>query len=205
MSKTDITLVLDASGSMRLLREEVIESINEFIKKQQEVKGKCRITFHTFNSGYTTVFLDEKIKSAPKLTKESYRPNGLTALYDAVGKAVSTTQRRVKDSKAKKVIFVIVSDGMENASQEYNQQMVKKLIASHENWEFIYLASNLNAKEVAEDLSIPRANSMSIDPGKEGTKMSYAGLGETVSAYRSGASDNVSWRQEDYDKQNVKQ
>lgn len=143
MSKktVEIVCVLDRSGSMAGLEKDVIGGFNSFIEEQRKVKGKARVTLAIFDTQYTLVYDRIKLKNVPELTSEVYWPRGGTALNDAIGTTIANLK------KGSKGIFLIQTDGEENASQEYTNDSIKRLVSKKEKkgWNFIYLGADIDA------------------------------------------------------------
>lgn len=147
---THITLVVDRTGSMSGMSSEATTAINAFVADQKRVDGECSLLLADFDSqeSFRTVY-DGTLADCPAYSLEA---RGMTPLWDAVGRGITQTGQRLaalaEDERPSKVIFVVVTDGEENASREYNARQVRDLILDHENtwgWEFVYLASGAAA------------------------------------------------------------
>lgn len=158
--KTELVFILDRSGSMTGLETDTIGGFNAMIKKQQKEEGEAVITTVLFDDQYELLHDRIALEGVRPLTKKEYYVRGYTALYDAVGKTIlkiNSVQKNTKEeARAEKVLFVIITDGYENASREFTIQMVKKLIEEQkkEGWEFIFLGANIDAVETAGSLGI---------------------------------------------------
>lgn len=145
--KTVIGFLLDESGSMQSLKEETIGSFNEYIESvRSETKGVV-MTLTKFNSQKIEIIYNLKhLEEVPSLDKENYTPDTLTPLYDAIGRTIREMEQYMKGCK--KALFIIQTDGYENASKEYSLDAIQKLIKEKEkeNWTFVYLGANLNEK-----------------------------------------------------------
>lgn len=139
---TKIVVVLDESGSMEPIREKMIESINSFIKEQKQVAGRtCTFSLVKFNGDISNVITDRDLREVSLLSYNDYIPNGTTALYDAIGNTISRF-RYERD-----VIMVIITDGQNNSSKDYNKRLVQQMIdekKKYMGWSYIYLSSDLN-------------------------------------------------------------
>ena len=147
MEKYSIVFVMDKSGSMLNMGDEPWQSLNSFVKEQKSQNSNFTFTLCFFND--VTEFKYENIKSNEiiPLTGADYNPSGMTALYDAIGKTIEFQKEKTPNNK---VIFVILTDGQENCSKEYNQFTIKTLISYMEekyNWEFVFLANKLGLEE----------------------------------------------------------
>jgi uncharacterized protein YegL len=146
-----IVFVIDESGSMQGSEQDVIGGFNGFINRQKnENVGIVSVSLYKFNTDVSLVYLDVPINNIESITKKDYNPNGFTALYDAIGMAITETGNKLSANKSKhnreNVLIVIITDGQENASKEYTSQTVKSLISTHEKllqWNFIYLGVGL--------------------------------------------------------------
>lgn len=158
---SELIFILDMSGSMSNLTEDTIGGFNSMIEKQKEVEGDANVTLVLFDHEYIHLYDNYNIKEVPVLTNKEYCPRGLTALYDAIGRTITTVGHRLnntpEEERPEKVIVSITTDGMENASKEYTFQQVKEKIEHQQekyNWEFIFLGADLASVNVATDLGI---------------------------------------------------
>ena len=134
-NKLDIIFLLDRSGSMSGSENNTINSYNSYLSKQKKNKYLTKITTILFDDQYEMLFNRENIKEVKYLTNKEYYVRGCTALYDAIGKTINFYSRQIKN----KVLFIIITDGLENASREFDKLRIKQLIQNHPNWE-IYLS-----------------------------------------------------------------
>jgi len=149
-----VVMVLDASGSMESIADNIIEAVNTFINKQKEIKEDDMVfTLVSFNSNVRTPVKKIKISDMFVITSKHYKPDGGTALYDAIGETIVN----YKDDK--KVCMVIVTDGEENSSSYYNLEEVKSMIEAkkEEGWKFIYLSSDLSVAKQGNNISLNSA------------------------------------------------
>jgi Mg-chelatase subunit ChlD len=145
MKKTEIIVIADESGSMFALRNDADGGFASFIKEQAEIPGECKVTLTKFNSQARVIYQGCDVKHVKAL---ELRPSGNTALYDAIGNTLISQGKRIEEEKwAELVVLVIITDGQENASREYNLDTIKLMIAGVEaqGWQVIYLASNQDA------------------------------------------------------------
>lgn len=157
-----IIFVIDESGSMHGTESDVIGGFNSFIKKQKrEDYGKIDVALYKFNEKCSKVYNDLPVSKICPLRSRDYTPGGTTALYDAIGVAISEADKNSSHSKQEfkpdMVMMVIITDGQENSSLEYSAHTVQKLIHGHEkneNWQFIYLGADLSNFTDADDLGI---------------------------------------------------
>ena len=112
-NKTDITIILDRSGSMESVKTDTIGGFNSFLSEQQKVTGEASLSLVQFDDQYEVVYLDKDINSADKLTEATFQPRGMTALYDAIGRTINSVGQRLsstpENERPDKVIFVILN------------------------------------------------------------------------------------------------
>lgn len=155
---TDITLVIDRSGSMEAIREDAEGSVNAFIREQAQQLGKALLTLVQFDTEYEFIHQGVPVKRAPAYTLV---PRGSTALLDAVGRAINETGGRLakmaEPDRPGLVIFVIVTDGMENSSREFSKAKIKEMIERQQtqyHWQFTFLGANQDAFAEAGGMGI---------------------------------------------------
>ena len=153
---TDIIFVLDRSGSMGIVREATVKGYNDFLKKYKMGTDKVYVTTVLFDDEYEVLDMRKNINEVKNLTNKTYYTRGCTALMDAIGKTINLVAKKV--AECEKVIFVIITDGMENASREYNKDSVKKLIGEHNNFEFVFMGANIDSYAEAGSIGIKRKN-----------------------------------------------
>ena len=170
MGKINVIFLLDRSGSMHGVEEDTIGGYNSFLKKQ---KNNALITTVLFDDDYEMLYYRENIKKVKELTTKEYYVKGCTALYDAIGKTISKINSDVKDEK---VLFVITTDGLENASKEYHKDDIKKLIEEHSNWEFIYLGANIDSYKEGSSIGIRSQNISNYKKTKKGISCMFEGI-----------------------------
>ena len=188
---TELVFILDRSGSMGGLESDTIGGFNSMLAKQQTEPGECRITTVLFDNEYETLHDRIDIKAVSAITNREYFVRGQTALLDAVGRTInkidSVQKNTAVDYRAEKVLFVITTDGMENASREFNYKKIKSLVEKQKSkygWEFIFLGANINAVEVADRFGVDRSRAQRFHNDSEGIELNYRVLNETVSCYR---------------------
>ena len=188
---TELVFILDRSGSMGGLESDTIGGFNSMLSKQKAEPGECNITTVLFDNMYELLHDRINIKAVGEITDREYYVRGNTALLDAIGTTINkiggVQKNTAEEYRAGKVLFVITTDGMENASREFTYADVKKLIKhqkSKYSWEFIFLGANIDAVEVAGRFGIARNRSQSFHNDAEGIALNYAVVSEAVSAYR---------------------
>lgn len=204
MSKfTEIVFILDRSGSMAGLEADTIGGFNSLIQKQKREDGKAVVSTVLFDDK-CEVLHDRKdlIEIAP-LTEEDYYVRGCTALLDAVGGAIHHIGNVHKYARAEdrpeKTLFIITTDGMENASRKYGYEKVKRMIERQKErygWEFLFLGANMDAVSVAGRFGIAPERAVRFHCDEKGTELNYRVLSETIANVRCGAPMEASWKEE---------
>jgi uncharacterized protein YegL len=189
----DITIVLDRSGSMGVCREEAESGLNAFVDEQKALPGDANLTLITFNNHPKTVFNGRDIKSVEKL---SILPQGMTALYDAIGTAIAEAGQRFEAMKAEDIpggiVFVILTDGEENASHEFTLPQIKAMITHQQDkygWKFVFLGANQDTFKNADAMGINANTTADYSVGRSAETMSFtsAMVGAMRSQVKSGA------------------
>ena len=190
-NKTDITIILDRSGSMSSVKDDTIGGFNNFLGEQQKVEGEAVLSLIQFDDQYETVYLDKAINSATKLTEETFQPRGMTALFDAVGRTINSVGNRLaatsEAERPDKVLFVIMTDGFENSSREFNAAKISEMITHQRNaykWEFMFIGANQDAVLSAQEIGIPAAAALTYAANEEGTRAAYSMMARKIGSYR---------------------
>jgi hypothetical protein len=201
---THICLILDRSGSMMSIREDVAGGVNAFLKEQREAPGECTFTLAQFDdqNPFEVLYDHVPIKDAQDLG-EAYRPRGNTPLFDAVGKGIVLAGEKLaalpEHERPERVVFVTMTDGLENASREYNAAKVSEMTKHQKErygWQFMYLGANQNAQEVATSAGIVRTAAVTYDTKKIAAAMKISS--NKVAQYRaSGQSVAMNFSDED--------
>ncbi|MBQ3708620.1 MAG: VWA domain-containing protein [Clostridia bacterium] len=191
---TELVFILDRSGSMEHLTDDTIGGFNSMIAKQKEEDGACLVSTVLFANACEVIHDRIPLAEVPKMTRREYCASGCTALYDAVGGAIrhiATIHRYAREEDVpERTLFVITTDGMENASRKYGGREVRRMVedAKKQNgWEFIFLAANIDAAETAESIGIPREASMNYTADSADTTKLYRRISRAVGAMRGGA------------------
>lgn len=176
---TDITLVVDRSGSMDAIREDAEGGVNAFIRKQAEEPGEALLTLVQFDTEYEFAHKGTPVKKVPHY---ELHPRGATALLDAVGRAINETGERLAAMKEQDrpglVIFVVMTDGLENSSREFTSVRIKEMIERQQgvyNWHFTFLGANQDAFAEADSLGIHRGGAANFAPHKWKATMAVTG------------------------------
>ena len=182
------------------LTEDTIGGFNSFISKQKNQPGEALITTVLFDDQYEVLHNGVNIKDIGPLTNEQYWARGLTAMYDAIGKTINEVGHRLsetpEDERPGKVIFVITTDGLENASKEFTQNKVKDMIQHQTekySWEFIFLGANIDSAKEASSIGIELNRVADYEYSAQGTSTMYAAVDCAVTSLRSTGSVSASW------------
>lgn len=185
---TELVFILDKSGSMAGAENDTIGGFNAMIDKQKSAEGKVYVNT-VFFSNFTELVHDRKtIEEIEPLTEKDYRVGGCTALFDAIGSTIEHISNIHKYARPEdvpeRVMFVITTDGYENASRNYRAAEVKRMISEKEEngWEFLFLAANIDAVETAETIGIKKNRAVNYGV-KEDTNAIYEEIGETICSY----------------------
>lgn len=172
---TEIAYILDRSGSMQILQEAAISGFNDFLQSQLDVPGDARLTLVLFDDQYLVPVAAKPVEEVPRLNASTYVPRGSTALLDAIGETIDTLGRRLagtpEPERPGKVIVVIFTDGMENASHCFQWRDIASRIHHQRdkyNWEFIFLAANQDAIATAAQLNVGRHSASGMDATPHG-------------------------------------
>ena len=198
---TELVFILDESGSMSGLTADTIGGFNSLIAKQKNEDGDALVSTVFFSNDSKVIHDRVKLENVPKLTDGDYIPAGCTALLDAVGDAVHHIANIHKYAREEdipeKTLFVITTDGMENASRKYSHKEVKKLIEKvqeEKGWEFVFLGANIDAAEAAGSIGIRSENAVDYHADCCGTEVLYEAVGCAVSSVRSKKGISKSWK-----------
>ena len=189
---TEIIFLLDRSGSMAGLEKDTIGGFNSFIERQCELEGDTLVTTVLFDDQYEVLWNGKDAKKV-KLTSKEYFVRGTTALLDAAGKTILDVGHRLsktpEEQRPGSVIFVITTDGMENASHEFTYEKVKELSKHQQekySWEFIFMGANIDAAEEAMNLGISKENAFDFEASEVGVEKMYNVMCEAVTFKRQG-------------------
>lgn len=200
--RTDITFLLDRSGSMGPLVDDTIGGFNSLIAEQKLVDGEAAVSLYQFDNEFIINYEGVDINNIKDLNSRLYIPRGATALLDAMAKSIALTEERLVEKPADKVIFVIITDGQENASKEVNKSQVKELIKRLQKtncgecgqekgggWEFVFAGANMDAISEAGSMGISGSASLSYSADSQGLRTMYADVSRAVGISREQGSD----------------
>ena len=198
---TELVFILDRSGSMQGLEVDTIGGFNAMLEKQKKEPGEAFVSTILFND-HTQVLHDRvKIEAVEPITHREYYVRGCTALLDAIGGAIHHIGNIHKYARSEDVpehtLFVITTDGMENASRRYTSQQVKSMIQRQKEkygWEFLFLGANIDAVETAGSLGIAPDRAVNYHCDSEGTRLNYEVVSQAVTAVRCCATLDEHWK-----------
>ena len=200
---TEIVFILDRSGSMAGLEADTIGGFNSLIQKQKKEEGKALVSTVLFDDKTEVLHDRKELDKIELLTDKDYYVRGCTALLDAVGGAIHHIGNVHKYARAEdrpeKTLFIITTDGMENASRRYGYEKVKQMIERQKKrygWEFLFLGANIDAVSVAGQFGIAPEKAVRFHCDEQGTALNYRVLSETIAKVRCGAPMAANWKAE---------
>lgn len=200
---TELVFILDRSGSMRGLEEDTVGGFNSMLEKQREEPGEAFVSTVLFDDRAEVLHDRVPVGEVGPMTDGEYFVRGCTALLDAVGGAVRHIGNIHKYARPEDVpehtLFVITTDGMENASRRYDSRRVREMIRRQKErygWEFLFLGANIDAVETAGSLGIGPDRAVNYRCDGEGTRLNYETLGRAVSAVRCSAPLGTHWKRD---------
>lgn len=200
---TEIVFILDRSGSMAGLEADTIGGFNSLIQKQKKEEGKALVSTVLFDDKTEVLHDRKELDKIEPLTDKDYYVRGCTALLDAVGGAIHHIGNVHKYARAEdrpeKTLFIITTDGMENASKRYGYEKVKQMIERQKKrygWEFLFLGANIDAVSVAGQFGIAPEKAVRFHCDEQGTALNYRVLSETIAKVRCGAPMAANWKAE---------
>lgn len=202
---THISVILDRTGSMAAIRDDVIGGFNTFLATQQAAPDPATLTLVQFDSSdpYELVHAVSPVAAVPPLTRATYVPRASTPLYDAVGRGILELDAHLaglpEAERPGKIVFVIVTDGQENASREFDRARVLALIeaARARDWEFVFLSADPDSFEDAARFGVKASSRLLFGKTGRGTAAAFASVSRKVSDYRSGVAAAVEFDEED--------
>lgn len=186
-----IICILDRSGSMASLAEDTIGGYNSFLAKQKENPGAAEVTTVLFDNEYELISDAVNLQEIENLTSETYYARGSTALLDAVGITITSTLGRFEKEnicpEKRRVLVMIMTDGLENASTEYDRATVKSLIeetTKNYNWNFIFMGANMDSVAEASKIGISKRNAMNFSANRKGVAETFERMSEAADEAR---------------------
>ena len=211
---TEIVFILDRSGSMGGLEADTIGGFNAFLEKQKKEEGEALLSTILFDHESVVLYDRVDIRKVEPMTDRQYQVRGSTALLDAIGGAVhhmaNVHKYAREEDRPGKTVFVITTDGMENASRRYTYREVQKMVKHEQEkygWEFLFLGANMDAISVARSFGIREDRAVRYSCDKVGTGLNFAVVSETIGKVRRGQMIESDWSAEiaeDYEKRGRK-
>lgn len=199
--KLHIVCILDRSGSMQRLTSDTIGGYNGFIAGQRAEAPKAVVTTVLFDNRYEMLYENVPVKEVKALTEREYYARGTTALLDAMGSTILRLDGSFKETgtcpRSQGVIFMIMTDGLENASREFSRADVKKLVSDAQEkygWQFIFMGANMDSVAEAGSLAIPADSAMDYQADSTGLKDAFERAGAALKSYRSQGSVGTDWK-----------
>lgn len=195
--KTEIIVVLDRSGSMSSIREDMIGGFRNFIDEQRVVEGACAVSLYTFDTIHETEYVALPIVAVPPLR---LNPRGGTALFDAVCMTIDVVDKRLRSMpdpvRPGKVIFLVITDGHENSSRRFGVLNVRALIefqTKEFGWQFVFLGANIDAYDYGERMGVRPQSTRGYEATTKGVGQMYQATSGAIGAYRRGLRNSVSF------------
>lgn len=202
----ELVFILDRSGSMSGLEEQTIGGFNRLISEQKEVKGEAIVSTVLFDDAFEVIHNRLPIQRIESMTSKEYYVRGSTALLDAIGRSIIKIRRVHKQLNEsdipEKTLFFITTDGMENASTEFDYEKVSEYISLQKekyNWEFIFIGANIDAIKTAKKFGVDANRAVNYKADERGTNLGYKVMNETIRELRMNKSINDNWK-DDIDK-----
>lgn len=199
-SITELVFILDRSGSMSGLEADTIGGFNAMIEKQRKEEGECYVSTVLFDNDSEVLHDRVKLSDIRPMTDKDYTVRGCTALIDAIGGAIHHIGNVHKYARPEDVpahtMFIITTDGMENASKKYTSERVKGMIERQKErygWEFLFIGANIDAVETAARYGIDKNRAVNYNADKEGTRVLYESVSNAVCKLRSCAPLTDNW------------
>ncbi len=199
---TELVFILDRSGSMAGLEQDTIGGFNAMIEKQKKEEGTALVSTVLFDTECTVIHDRVDIRRMEPMTEKQYFVRGCTALLDAIGGAIhhigNVHKYAREEDRPEHTLFIITTDGMENASRKYSADDIRQKIRRQKEkygWEFLFLGANIDAIETAGHIGIERDRSVNFHSDAKGTQLNYQVISETVAAVRSRGGIPDNWSQ----------
>ena len=188
---TELVFILDRSGSMTGLEKDTIGGFNSLLEKQKKESGEAFVTTVLFDDKYELLHDRNNIKHINPITEKEYYVRGSTALLDAIGITINSIGKSLfntnEEERPEKVLFVIITDGMENSSTEFSYEKIKEMIEHQKSkyaWEFMFLGANIDAVATAGSFGISADRASNYVSDSVGTQLNYKAVSEAVSSFR---------------------
>ena len=200
---TEMVFILDRSGSMAGLEADTIGGFNSMIERQRKEPGEALVSTVLFSNTSQVIHDRVDIRKIEPLTDKQYYVEGCTALIDAMGQAIhhigNVHKYAREEDRPEHTIFVITTDGMENASRRYSSDEVKKIVERQKNkygWEFLFLGANIDAVETAGRYGIGADRAVTFLNDREGVALNYRTVGQTIRKMRASVAVGAEWKED---------
>lgn len=199
-NRTELVFILDRSGSMCGLEADTVGGFNGMLRKQRKQAGVCFVTTVLFDSHSCTLHDRLPLEQVPDMTEHDYTVGGCTALVDALGETIRHIGDIHRYARSEDVpehtVFIITTDGMENASRRYTADKVRRMIEKKKSsgWEFLFLGANIDAVETAGRYGIGRERAVNYLADSDGTAVNYRAMNDAICQVRRGAALTEEWK-----------
>ncbi|MDO5811231.1 MAG: VWA domain-containing protein [Methanobrevibacter sp.] len=188
----DLIFLIDRSGSMYGFEEDTIGGFNSFIDNEKTKNNSAKVTTILFDHEYQMLYKRMPIQDVKKLTRKEYSVRGSTALLDAIGKTIVTLDKEIGN----KVLFVIMTDGMENSSVEFSKSQITSMIKNH-SWEFLFIGADIDSYSQARNIGIKKSRVANYEKSKRGVEKLYTSITCAADCMNDNIDlDDVNWKKE---------
>ncbi|MHB8967630.1 MAG: vWA domain-containing protein [Thermoleophilia bacterium] len=207
---THISVILDRTGSMEPIRDDIIEGFNAFLVDQRNLPGTASMTLVQFDSvdPYEIIHHFKLLAAVSPLTRDTYVPRAATPLLDAIGRGINdldeTLAEIAENDRPEHIVVVVITDGQENASKEFRKDTIIKMVTRHQEefrWQFVFLSADLDSIKDAISYGMHHSSVIAFDKSARGVADVIKSSSHKISIFRSGMSKGVSFSQEDRDRQ----
>lgn len=190
---THISVILDRTGSMESIRDDTIGGFNTFLKEQQSAPGTATLTLVQFDTQdpYEVVHRFRPIHLVPELTRETYVPRASTPLLDALGRGINDLEKGLADirkqDRPSNIVFVVITDGQENSSQEFKKDQIVKMMKERtekDGWQFVFLSADVDAIADARAMGMRADATLQFEKSAKGTAMAWSMLSASTADLR---------------------
>lgn len=197
----ELVFILDRSGSMSGLEEQTIGGFNRLISEQKEVKSEAIVSTVLFDDAFEVIHNRLPIQRIESMTSKEYYVRGSTALLDAIGRSIVKIrhihQKLDEEAKPEKTLFFIITDGMENASKEFDYTHIKDYIELQKEkygWEFIFMGANIDAIKTAKKFGVDSNRAVQYHSDEQGTNLNYRVMSESIRDLRVNKTIKEDWK-----------
>lgn len=192
LENLDLVFLIDRSGSMYGSEEDTIGGFNSFIEKEKAKEGKTNVTTILFDHEYELLYKRKPIHEVNNLTRNEYFVRGSTALLDAIGRTITTLDKEINN----KVLFVIMTDGMENSSVEFSKSQIRNMIKNH-RWEFLFIGADIDSYSEAHNIGIKKSRVANYEKSARGVEKLYSSVASATECLRMNRSlDDANWKED---------